>query len=219
MAKVIAGITMSLDGYITGPNDRVGAGLGEGGERLHHWVFGGPWTYDSPRGSPLGADKDYLDEVFAAGGAWIVGRTMHDVVDGWGDDPGFGVPVFVVTHRSRETVVKGDTTFEFVTDGIADALERAQAAAAGKNVIVMGGADLLRQYLAAGLVDEFTLTIAPVLLGAGKRLFDGISRTDITFERTTVIESPFATHLRFRVHLGDKSAGGENAVAADLQTR
>ena len=127
---------------------------------------------------------------------------MHDVVDGWGADPGFGVPVFVVTHRSHETVVKGDTSFEFVTGGIADALERARAAAAGKKVIVMGGADLLRQYLAAGLVDEFTLTIAPALLGAGKRLFDGISRTDIEFERTAVIESPFATHLRYRVHLG-----------------
>jgi dihydrofolate reductase len=218
VAKVIAGITMSLDGYITGRNDRPGAGLGDGGERLHHWVFGGPWTYDGPRGSPVGVDKDYLDAVFAAGGAWIVGRTMHDVVDGWGDDPGFGVPVFVVTHRSRETVVKGDTTFEFVTGGIADALERARAAAEGKNIIVMGGADLLRQYLAAGLVDEFTLTIAPVLLGAGRRLFDGISRTDITFERTAVIESPFATHLRFRVQLREKSVGGENSAAAELQT-
>src|SRR5438132_7883199 len=199
MAKVIAGITASLDGYVTGPNDRRGAGLGDSGERLHHWVFGGPWTYDSPRGAAVGVDKDYLEEVFAAGGAWIVGRTMHDVVDGWGDDPGFGVPVFVVTHRSRETVVKGDTTFEFVTGGIADALERARAAAAGKDVIVMGGADLLRQYLAAGLVDEFTLTIAPVLLGAGKRLFDGISNRELTFERTSVVESPFATHLRYRV--------------------
>jgi dihydrofolate reductase len=199
MTKVIAGITTSLDGYVTGPNDRLGAGLGDGGERLHYWVFGGPWTYESPRGSPADVDQAYLDEVFGSGGAWIVGRTMHDLVDGWGDDPGFGVPVFVVTHRPRETVVKGDTSFEFVTGGITDALARARAAAAGKNVIVMGGADLLRQYLAAGLVDEFTLTIAPVLLGAGKRLFDGISRTDITFERTAVIESPFATHLRYRV--------------------
>ena len=153
MAKVIAGITTSLDGYVTGPNDRPGAGLGDGG---------------------------------------------------WGDDSGFGVPVFVVTHRPDDTVVKGDTTFEFVTGGIADALARARAAAAGKNVIVVGGADLLRRYLAAGLVDELTLTIAPVLLGAGKRLFDGISRTDVTFERTGVIESPFATHLRFRVHLGPR---------------
>src|SRR5947199_293601 len=150
-------------------------------------------------GPTAGVDQDYLDEVCASGGAWIVGRTMHDVVDGWGADPGFGVPVFVVTHRSHETVVKGDTSFEFVTGGIADALERARAAAAGKNVIVMGGADLLRQYLAAGLVDEFTLTIAPVLLGAGKRLFEGISNTELTFERTSVVESPFATHLRYRV--------------------
>jgi len=203
MSKVLAGITMSLDGYVTGPDDRLGAGLGEGGEKLHEWVFGGPWTYESPRGSPAAVDQDYLDDVFASAGAWIVGRTMHDVVDGWGDDPGFGVPVFVVTHRPRETVVKGVTTLPFVTGGISDALARAQTAAAGKNVIVMGGADLLRQYLAAGHVDEFTLTIAPVLLGAGKRLFDGISRTDITFERTAVIESPFATHLRFRVHLGN----------------
>ena len=208
MPKLLAGITMSLDGYITGPNDRLGAGLGEGGERLHAWVFGGPWTYDGPRGSAAPVDQEYLEGVFGSAGAWIVGRTMHDVVDGWGDDPGFGVPVFVVTHRSRETVVKGDTTFEFVTGGIADALARARAAAAGKNVIVMGGADLLRQYLAAGLVDEFTLTIAPVLLGAGKRLFEGMSRTDITFERTAVVESPFATHLRFRVRLGDESAEG-----------
>jgi len=124
---------------------------------------------------------------------------MHDVVDGWGKDPAFGVPIFVVTHRPQETVVKGDTSFEFVTGGIADALARARAAAGDKNVIVMGGADLLRQFLAAGLVDEFTLTIAPVLLGAGKRLFDGIAHTDIDFERYAVVGSPFATHLRFRV--------------------
>jgi dihydrofolate reductase len=199
MARVFSGITMSLDGYVTGPDDRLGAGLGEGGERLHEWVFGGPWTYDGPRGTPAAVDQEYLESVFADGGAWIVGRTMHDVVDGWGEDPGFGVPVFVVTHRPHETVVKGDTSFEFVTGGIEDALARAREAAGGKNVILMGGADLLRQYLDAGLVDEFTVTIAPVLLGGGKRLFDGISQTGITFERTGVIESPFATHLRFRV--------------------
>ena len=197
--KVLAGITMSLDGFVTGPADRPGAGLGEGGERLHYWVFGGPWTYEGVRGSADPVDQAYLDEVFSSGGAWIVGRTMHDIVDGWGDDPGFGVPVFVVTHRPHETVVKGDTSFEFVTGGIEDALARAREAAGGKNVVLMGGADLLRQYLDAGLVDEFTLTIAPVLLGGGKRLFDGISQTGITFERTGVIESPFATHLRFRV--------------------
>ena len=202
MGKVIAGITVSLDGFVTGPNDRLGAGLGDGGERLHYWVFGGAWTYDDEnRGSASAVDQEYLDSVFSSGGAWIVGRTMHDVVDGWGDDPGFGVPVFVVTHRPHETVVKGDTTFEFVTEGIDAALEQARAAAADKNVILMGGADLLRQYLDAGVVDEFTLTIAPVLLGSGKRLFDGSERTDLGFERTSVIESPYATHLRYEVRV------------------
>jgi dihydrofolate reductase len=198
VAKVIAGITISLDGYVTGPNDRRGAGLGDGGERLH-WVFGGPWTYKGERGLPADVDNAYLDEVFSSGGAMICGRTMYDVVNGWGDDPGFGMPVFVVTHRPHERVVNGHTSFEFVTGGIDDALSRAQAAAAGRNVIVMGGGDLLRQYLAAGLVDGFTLPLAPVLLGAGKRLFDGIERTEITFGRTAM-ESPFATHLRFRLH-------------------
>jgi dihydrofolate reductase len=199
MSKVVAGITTSLDGYITGPNDRLGAGLGDGGERLHYWVFGGPWTYEGERGSPADVDNAYLEEVFSSGGAMICGRTMHDVVNGWGDAPGFGMPVFVVTHRPHDRVVKGDTSFDFVTGGIEDALSRAHEAAGGKDVIVMGGASLLRQFLAAGLVDDFTLTIAPVLLGAGKRLFDGTEPMDLTFERTAVIESPYATHLRFRL--------------------
>jgi len=202
MGKVVGGITMSMDGFVTGPNDRLGAGLGDGGERLHYWVFGGPWTYgDEARGSASEVDQAYLEDAFSAGGAWLVGRRMHDVVDGWGDDPGFGVPVYVVTHRAHETLVKGDTTFEFVTDGIDGALAKARAAAGNKNVIVMGGANLLRQYLAAGVVDELTLTIAPVLLGGGKRLFEGIERTDLGFERTAVIESPYATHLRYEVRV------------------
>jgi dihydrofolate reductase len=200
MSKVLAGITMSMDGYVTGPNDRRGAGLGDGGERLHYWVFGGPWTYGNEgRGTASDVDRAYMDEVFTSGGAFIVGRTMHDVVDGWGDDPGFGVPVFVVTHRERATDVKGDTTFTFVTGGLDEALGRAREAAGDRNVIVMGGADVLRQCLDAGVVDELMLTIAPVLLGAGKRLFDGIERTDLDFERVAVIESPYATHIRYRV--------------------
>ena len=200
MSKVLTGMTVSLDGYYTGPNDGPGTGLGEGGERLHYWVFGGPWTYgDGPRGEPSEVDKEYLDEVFSTGGAWICGRTMYDVVDGWGDDPGFGVPVYVVTHRPHETVVKGDTSFEFVTTGIHDALASARAAAGDRNVILMGGGDLLNQYFNAGVVDEFTLTISPVLLGGGKRLFDGIERTQTAFESVGVVESPWATHLRYRV--------------------
>jgi Dihydrofolate reductase len=151
------------------------------------------------RGTAAEIDQEYMGETFSSGGAWIVGRTMHDVVDGWGDDPGFGVPVFVVTHRERETDVKGDTSFTFVTGGLDEALRRAREAAGEKNVIVMGGAEILRQCLDAGIVDELTLTIAPVLLGAGKRLFDGIGSTDVEFERIGVIESPFATHIRYRV--------------------
>ena len=126
MAKVIAGITISLDGYLTGPNDRRGAGLGDGGEPLHDWVFGGPWTYGGERGAPTEVDNAYLAEVFDSGGALICGRTMYDVVNGWGEEPGFGVPVFVVTHRPHERVVKGDTSFEFIAGGIGEALSRAQ---------------------------------------------------------------------------------------------
>ena len=205
MGKVVGFITMSMDGFVAGPNDRLGAGLGDGGERLHYWHFGGPFTYEDDArgtlGSPSEVDQEYLDGVFSPAGSWLVGRTMYDLADGWGDDPGFGVPVFVVTHRPHEIVVKGNTTFEFVTDGIDAALERAREAAGDKNVIVMGGADLMRQYLAAGVVNEFTLTIAPVLLGAGKRLFDGIECTDLGFDRTAVIESPYATHLRYEVRV------------------
>ncbi len=202
--KVLAGMTMSLDGFVTGPNDGPGAGLGEGGERLHYWVFGGPWSYETPpAGSAVGADKEYLDQTFGGAGAWLVGRTMHDVVDGWGDDPGFGVPVFVVTHRPHPAVAKGDTAFEFVTDGAGVALARARAAAGGRDVLVMGGANLTSQYLDAGAVDELTVTIAPVLLGSGKRFFDRALRPDLTLEQAGVIESPFATHLRYRVSVRD----------------
>ena len=201
--RVVAFVTMSLDGYVAGPNDRVGEGLGDGGERLHRWMFGAPSTSDDGPHGPSAVDEEYLGEVFGAAGAWLVGRTMYDLAEGWGDDPGFGVPVFVVSHRTHDTVVKGDTSFEFVAGGIAAALSRAGAAAAGKDVLIMGGADVLRQYLAAGLVDELMLTIAPVLLGGGKRLFDGIARTDVAFERTGVVESPVATHLRFRVRVGE----------------
>lgn len=200
--QVLAGLTMSLDGFITGPDDRFGAGLGTGGERLHYWVFGGPWTYDEERIRPAptaDVDQEYLASVSDSCGAWLVGRTMHDVIDGWGENPGFDVPVFVVTHRPHPAQVKGDTTFEFVTDGAEAALTRAREAAGGKNVLVMGGANLLGQYLAARVIDELTVTISPVLLGAGKRFFDGTAPTDLAFERLAVIESPFATHIRYRV--------------------
>ena len=201
MSKVLAAITMSMDGYIAGPNDRIGAGLGDGGEPLHYWMFGDPSTDGKAgRGGPAEVDQAYIDELFSSGGAWIVGRTMHDLANGWGDDPAFGLPVFVVTHRDRETEVKGDTTFTFVTGGLDEALRQAREAAGEKNVIVMGGAEVLRQCLDTGIVDELALTIAPILIGSGKRLFDGIASTDLQFEPVGVIESPAATHIRYRVN-------------------
>jgi dihydrofolate reductase len=165
---------------------------------LHYWVFGGPWHYGGERGLPAEVDRAYMEGVFSSGGALVCGRTMYDVVGGWGEDPGFGVPVFVVTHRPHEAVVKGDTRFEFVTGGIHEALARARAAADERAVILMGGGDLIRQFLTSGLLDVLTLTLAPVLLGSGKRLFDGMT-SEIAFERAEVVESPHATHLRFRV--------------------
>ncbi len=197
--KVVAGLTMSLDGYITGPDDRPEQGLGRGGERLHYWVFGGPWSYGDTRGTPHEVDQRYLSRAFASAGALIVGRTMYEVAGGWGDEPGFGVPVFVVTHRPAERLVKGDTSFDFETGGPEVALRRARDAAGEKNVVIMGGRELLAQYLDAGVVEEFVLTIAPILLGSGKRLFERVTRTDLEFERTEVIESPFATHIWYRV--------------------
>lgn len=218
MGKVLASITMSLDGYVAGPDDRPGAGLGEGGERLHYWIFGGPWTYDEPTGTAVGVDAEHVEQTFMSAGAWIVGRTMYDVAEGWGDDPGFGLPVFVVTHRPTETVVKGDTTFEFVTEGFEAALDRARTAAGGKHVALMGGADVLRQALGAGVVDELRLTIAPTLLGGGKRLFDGIGQTAIGFEPIGSIESPFATHLRYRVASPRLRDTGTNAISRESHT-
>ena len=200
MTKVLAAITMSMDGYIAGPNDRPGAGLGDGGEPLHYWMFGDPSADGKAGRGPAEVDQAYIDALFSSGGAWIVGRTMHDLANGWGEDPGFGLPVFVVTHRDRETVVKGDTTFTFVTGGLAEALRRAREAAGEKNVIVMGGAGVLRQCLDAGVVDELALTIAPILIGSGKRLFDGIGSPDLQFAPVAVIESPAATHIRYRVN-------------------
>ncbi len=195
MSKVMATITMSLDGYVAGPRDRVDVGLGEGGERLHWWMFGEP---DSAVG-PDPADTALVEQTFRSAGAAIVGRTMHDIAEGWGDDPGFGMPVFVLTHRPEEAVVKGDTRFEFVTEGIDATLARARAAAGERHVIVLGGADTLRQFLASCHVDELTLTIAPFVLGGGKRLFEGFDRADLAFERFAVVESPLATHVRYHV--------------------
>jgi dihydrofolate reductase len=164
MAKIIAAITMSVDGYITGPDDGPGKGLGEGGERLHYWVFGGPWSYESgPRGGPAGEDVEYMDEVTARG-AIVIGRNMYEAAEHWGDKNPFGVPVFVVTHRPEEEPDTGE--FTFVGD-FEEAIDRAKKAAGDKAVSIGGGADVIRQGLNAGIVDELAIVVAPVILGGG----------------------------------------------------
>jgi dihydrofolate reductase len=196
MAKVIAAITMSVDGYITGPNDGPGQGLGEGGERLHYWVFGGPWNYESePRGEPEGEDAEFLNDMKERVGAVVVGRNMYEAADHWGDKNVFGVPVFVVTHRPDEEPDTGE--FTFVGDFQA-AIDRAKEAAGGKDVSIGGGGDVIRQGLEAGIVDELGIIVAPVILGGGKDLFEDFTKS-LDLENRGVRQSRWATFMEFAV--------------------
>jgi dihydrofolate reductase len=196
MTKVIAGITTSVDGYITAPNDGPGKGLGEGGERLHNWVFGGPWSYDEePRGEASGEDAAWLENVSSRVGAVVGGRWTYEAARHWGDKNPGGLPFFFLTHRPEEEPEGGE--FSFV-DGVEAAVECAREAAGDKDVHVMGGADTIRQALEAGIVDELTIIIAPVVLGDGKRLFDGFSKS-VELEHLGVRQSEFATFIDYRV--------------------
>jgi dihydrofolate reductase len=196
MTKVTASITTSVDGYVTGPNDGPGRGLGDGGERLHYWVFGGPWTYEHERrGEPTGADKEFLDAAITSGGAVIGGRGTYDAADAWGGSNPWDVPFFIVTHRPQEAPSGAGFTF---VNGLDEAIGSAREAAKGRNVNIMGGADIIRQALAAGQVDELSISIAPVVLGAGKRLFEGFG-APVILEPMRVLQSPFATHVTYRI--------------------
>jgi dihydrofolate reductase len=201
MAKVVFDITTSLDGFVAGPNDSLELPLGEGGERLHEWVYGlASWREPHGlEGGETGRDSDVLEEAMRNLGAVILGRRMFDLARGWGDEPPFHAPVFVLTHEARDPLPKkGGTTFTFVNDGIESALEQAQAAAGDKDVGIGGGANTIQQYLSAGLVDEFQIHVAPLLLGGGVRLFDQ-APAHLEVETTRVLESPKVTHLKFRV--------------------
>jgi dihydrofolate reductase len=202
MGKVIVDMSVSLDGFITGPNDGVERPLGDGGERLHDWIFDGSAERSgtSPRTSvTAGSNREMMDEAFKTLGAVIMGRRWFDIGEGpWGENPPFHVPCFVLTHDAHEKLVKGATTFTFVTDGIESALTQAQAAAGDKHIGV-GGAHTAQQYLQAGLLDEIQIHLVPVLLGEGRRLFDHPGTKHIELESTRVIASPGVTHLRFRV--------------------
>src|SRR5919198_4664831 len=161
MTKVLAAITTSVDGYVTGPDDGPGKGLGEGGERLHYWVFGGPWTYEGgPKGEPTGEDAAWLAEGVERIGAVLSGRWTYEAAGRWGGENPWGLPIFIVTHRPGEGPPGGAFTF---VAGVREAIERAVEAAGGKDVLVMGGADVIRQALEGNLVDELTIIVAPVV--------------------------------------------------------
>ncbi len=196
MTKVAAGITTSLDGYITGPNDGPGRGLGDGGERLHYWVFGGPWSYaEEPTGEPTGADKEFLDGMTARLGAVVGGRWTFEAADRWGGSNPWPMPFFVVTHRPEDAPQGAGFTF---VDGLDTAIAQARPAAGNKDVYLMGGADVIRQALRAGYVDELSVSIAPIVLGGGKRLFEGFDQP-LNLEPIRSLQSPFATHITYRV--------------------
>jgi dihydrofolate reductase len=206
---LIIDISISLDGYVAGPNQRREEPLGDGGEQLHEWAMASSaWqeAHGHDGGGETTADDAVIQERLGRTGATIMGRRMYSGGSGpwedddnangwWGDEPPFGHPVYVLTHHAREPLTLGATTFTFVTDGIESALEQATAAAGGRDVHVAGGAQAARQYLNAGLADELHLHVAPVLLGGGERLLDGYAGR---LERTGVVESPSGTtHLRF----------------------
>jgi dihydrofolate reductase len=191
MSKVIFDISMSLDGFVTASNVRPEEPMGDGGQRLHEWAFG-----EDER------NRELLAEAVNFVGAVIAGRRTYALsVPWWGADGPTGparVPVFVVTHAEPEEVPE-EGVYTFVTDGIESALEQAKMAAGDKDVAVMGGAEMGQQYIGAGLVDEISIHLVPVLLGGGTRMFEHFGSEHIQLESAGMIETPEATHLRFRV--------------------
>ena len=211
MAKLKFEISISVDGYVAGPNQSVENPLGEGGEELHEWVVKlEAWRRPHGReGGERNASSEIFEEAQRNVGAVIMGRNMFGGGPGpwgedpwsgwWGEDPPFHMPVFVLTHHEREPLkMEGGTTFHFVTDGIESALAQAREAAGDADVKLAGGAKAAQQYLAAGLVDEMLLHVAPILLGSGERLFDNVG-SDLRLQQEQVVHTPEVTHLRYRV--------------------
>lgn len=212
MNRIFADMSVSLDGYIAGPNDCIDNPLGDGGQELHGWVYG-LRSWREPQGldgGETGPEDEIIRESSANVGATILGRRMFSNENGpwgehpfrghWGDEPPFHGPVFVLTHHPRDPLpMQGGTTFHFVTDGIESALEQARQAANGQDIRIAGGADVVQQYLAAGLLDEIQLHVVPILLGGGIRLLDGVTAPDLRIEQDRVIASPAVTHIRYRV--------------------
>lgn len=209
MAKLRFQISISLDGFVAGPNPSQEDPLGEGGEQLHEWALElAAWREPHGReGGETNASTPVMEEGLENVGATIMGRNMFGGGPGpweedpwqgwWGDEPPFHHPVFVLTHHEREPLELEGTSFTFVTEGIESALERAREAAHGKDVAIGGGADVAQQYLAAGLVDEMLLSVVPVLLGGGTRLFENLGAGP-ALEQIEAIEAPGVAHLRYR---------------------
>jgi dihydrofolate reductase len=209
MSRLRYSTSISLDGYVAGPDQSVDRPLGVGGERLHIWVRElAAWRSDhGDEGGETNASTEVYEEGGENVGAVIMGRNMFGGGPGpwgepawqgwWGDDPPFRLPVFVLTHHARDPLTLTDTTFTFVTGGIHEALELAQEAAGGRDVAIGGGGSVAQQYLAAGLLDEVTLHLVPTLLGAGVRLFDGV--TPVALEQTRAVEAPGVVHLTYRL--------------------
>ncbi|MEA2182408.1 MAG: hypothetical protein QOF69_1593 [Solirubrobacteraceae bacterium] len=213
MAKLTLNISMSLDGFIAGPNQTLEEPLGQGGSGLHEWALAA-LSWRERHGLPGGeanTDSDVIEESVGNIGATVMGRRMFSGGEGpwesdpnadgwWGDHPPFGHPVFILTHHARQPVTKqGGTTFTFVTDGVQAAFDQARAAAGDKDVAVGGGADVAQQYLKAGLLDELQIHLVPVLLGGGVRLFDQLAPGQVELQGTRAIQSPTVTHLSYRV--------------------
>ena len=210
MTTLRAFISISLDGYVAGPNQSREIPLGEGGEGLHEWAIATD-TWQARHGRDAGqhnADAEVVERDAGNVGAVIMGRNMFGPPEGgewdeswrgwWGDEPPFHAPVHVLTHHPREPLeMAGGTTIHFVTDGIESALEQARAAAGDGDVLVAGGAQAIQQYLAAGLLDELHLHIVPILLGGGERLLENVG--DPRLEPVEVVASPTVTHVRYRV--------------------
>jgi len=211
LAKLRLDISISLDGYVAGPNPSEENPLGIGGEHLHEWALGlEAWRKPHGlEGGEVNRSTAVMEESQANLGATVMGRNMFGGQgswdakpwDGWwGDEPPFHMPVFVLTHHDREPLVKaGGTTFTFVTDGIESALRQAEEAAGGKDVALAGGADVAQQFLRAGLVDEMQLHVAPVLLGGGTRLLDNLEGASLELDCVRVIAAPGVTHLKYRI--------------------
>lgn len=211
MSRTRFQISMSLDGYVAGPNQSEEHPLGEGGEELHEWVIAlEAWrAAHGLEGGEVNASTPVMDEAIADVGAQVMGRGMfggrgpwdeHPWNGWWGEDPPFHVPVYVVTHHPREPLeLRGGTTFHFVTDGVEAAIALAREAAGDRDVAIGGGASIVQQALKAGLVDEMTLNVVPILLGGGARLLDDLGGADLALECTRAIHTPAVAHLTYRI--------------------